>query len=257
MDIGERITSRQNPRIQWVVSLQKPEQRQKKRRFLIEGRREVERAMENHFSVEMVFVADSVLIPQNFSPKMFRVTREVFAKISRRENPDGILAVAVLPENPLPKIIPTDALILLAERIEKPGNLGALIRSAEAAGCALLILADTLTDIWNPNAIRASQGAIFALPIAVCSNDEALQFLRMHGVPIIATMPDASVDYWGAFSGKTAAIAAGNEHRGLSEFWQKNADLAVSIPLYGKASDSLNVGIATALCLYEFRRTHR
>jgi TrmH family RNA methyltransferase len=252
----ECISSRRNPHVRWVATLQKPERRRKEGFFTIEGRREVMRALENDFPVEMIFLMESVEFPTECIGQVFRVPPEVFAKISCRENPDGILAVAALPKTSLPAKLPTGALVLLAEGLEKPGNLGAIIRTAEAAGCALVIFADPLTDLWNSNAIRASQGAIFGQNIAVCSNGEALQFLRANTLPIAVTALDARTDYWDAFSSDSVAIAVGNEHNGLSKFWRENADLAVRIPMCGNTADSLNVGIAAALCLYEFRRTH-
>ncbi|MDR2676969.1 MAG: RNA methyltransferase [Puniceicoccales bacterium] len=252
----ERISSRQNPYIRWVISLRKPEQRRTEGFFTIEGHREVSRALENNFQVEMLFLMDSVAFQTDQIGRVCYLPPEIFAKISSRENPDGILAVASFPPNSLPNRLPAGVLVLLAEGLEKPGNLGAIIRTAEAVGCDLVILANPLTDIWNPNVIRTSQGAIFGQNITVCSNSEALSFLRKNNIPIAITAPDAQRDYWDAFSSDSLAIAVGNEHHGLSEFWRGNADLSVRIPMCGKTSDSLNVSIATALCLYEFRRTH-
>ncbi|MDR2341382.1 MAG: RNA methyltransferase [Puniceicoccales bacterium] len=250
------ISSRQNPNILWVATLRKPERRREEGFFAIEGRREVLRALDNNFSVKMIFLINTVSFRAEHIDQVFRVTPEVFAKISCRQNPDGILAVAELPKSFLPVQLPNSALVLIAEGLEKPGNLGAIIRTAEAAGCDLVIFADPLTDPWNPNVIRASQGAIFGQNIACCSNDEALLFLNKNNIPIVATVPDAQRDYWDAFFSDSLAIAVGNEHHGLSKFWLKNANLPVRIPMCGDTSDSLNVGIAAALCLYEFRRTH-
>ncbi|MDR1456710.1 MAG: RNA methyltransferase [Puniceicoccales bacterium] len=252
----ERISSRQNPHVRWVASLQKPERRYEEGFFTIEGRREVLRALDNDFPVKMVFLMDAVAFPTDRIERIFYVTPEVFAKISYRENPDGVLAVAKMPKNSLPDQLQNEALVLLAEGLEKPGNLGAIIRTAEAVGCNLVIFTDLLTDLWNPGVIRASQGAIFGQKIAVCSNGEALLLLRKNTIPIAITAPDASISYWNAFSSNSIAVVVGNEHHGLSKFWLENADLAVRIPMCGSTSDSLNVGIATALCLYEFRRTH-
>jgi TrmH family RNA methyltransferase len=236
--------------------LQRPEYRHRAGFFIIEGRREVLRALDNNFSVKAIFLTDSVVFPTDGIGRIFYVTPEVFAKISRRENPDGILAVAALPKNSLPAQLSPKALVLVAEGLEKPGNLGATVRTAEASGCDLVIFTNSLTDLWNPNVIRASQGAIFGQNIAVCSNDEALFFLRKNNIHIAITTLDASRNYWDAFSSDSVAIAVGNEHHGLSEFWRKNADLAVRIPMCGNTSDSLNVSTAAALCLYEFRRMH-
>jgi TrmH family RNA methyltransferase len=182
------------------------------------------------------------------------VSDAVFAKISARENPDGILCVAKIPTVCLPEKLPENSLIVVAEGLEKPGNLGGILRSMEAAGCSLLILAESQIDPWNSNAIRASQGAIFSIPIVSCSGEEALRYLRGKGVTVVATTPAAEKSHWEAPLFGSLAVVAGNEHGGLSDFWLANADLKIRIPMFGGTSDSLNVGIATALVLYEIRR---
>jgi TrmH family RNA methyltransferase len=242
-----------------VANLRKAEERSKEKRFLIEGRREVSRALENGFIPEMLFFRED--IPQeswfNVSSQYFSVTKEVFEKISGRENPDGILAVASMKNLSLPTQVPKDAIILLLEQLEKPGNLGAILRTAESIACSLVILTNPLSDIWNPNVIRASQGAIFSLTLAITTNEEALNFLQRHHIPIVATTPRAEITYWDHLKESPIALAAGNEHFGLSDFWMEHSHIKVSIPMFGQTSDSLNVGIATALCLYEIRRCRK
>lgn len=256
MVLQQLIKSRQNSLIRRVARLHKAEWRQRERLFIIEGAREVRRALQNGFDVEMLLLIQGTQMDSSFSaiPVLIPVTNEVFAKISLRENPDGILAVATLPQNDLPNELAADSLLLLVERMEKPGNLGAIIRTAECTACALIIVADPLTDLWNANVIRASQGAIFSIPIAICNNEEALQFLRKQKLSIVATSPSAKNCYWDNLPPRNLAIAIGNENRGLSDFWLQCSDVAVHIPLWGTTSDSLNAATAAALCLYEARR---
>jgi TrmH family RNA methyltransferase len=254
----EFIGSRQNPRIRDLLLLRKPEMRRQRGEFLIEGLRETARAAENFFEICEVFVTAEALpsLPTALlGKKITQVSGGVFEKISLRENCDGVLCRATIPRRSFPESLPADALIVVAEHLEKPGNLGALLRSMEAAGCCLCLLSDPLTDPWNPNVIRASQGALFALPPLTCSNGEALHFLRHHRIPIAATSPSAGTSYWGALPPPPLAIIAGNEHSGLSEFWLRAADYAVSIPMRGQTGDSLNVATATTLCLYESLRS--
>jgi TrmH family RNA methyltransferase len=256
----EPITSRRNPRILELVRLRRPDVRREMGRFLVEGRRESLRAHRNSLEILGIFATAAALKEWDEleelarSAPLFPVSDSVFEKISARENPDGLLCVAATPPNRFPAALPPDALVVVAERLEKPGNLGALLRTMEAAGCDLLILADPLTDLWNPHAIRASQGAIFAVPAVTCSSGEALRFLRANGVTVVATAPAAPRSYWDALPAGPLAIVAGNEHDGLGNFWLNAADLAVHIPMRGGTSDSLNVTTATALCLYEALR---
>jgi TrmH family RNA methyltransferase len=253
----ERIHSRKNVRIRHLVQLRKAEVRRQCGQFLIEGLRESQRAVRNSVEILDIFVSDFAvdkLQSLQTQCEQHVVSDEVFQIISARENPDGILCVGKIPPNSLPSALPDNSLVVVVERMEKPGNLGALLRTMDAVGCALLLVSDPLTDLWNPNVVRSSQGALFAVPSAVCSNEEALIFLRKNSVKIVATTPAASRTYWNALPKSTMAVVAGNEHSGLSDFWLQNSDLQVSIPMRGRASDSLNVHTATALVLYEALR---
>jgi TrmH family RNA methyltransferase len=256
----EIITSRQNPRILALMHLRKPEERRKRRQFLVEGFRESVRAAENGMESREIFVTRDRYpsLPPPLAERPLTVVSDgVFAKISARENPDGILCLATIPELQFPATLPANAMVVVMEGMEKPGNLGALLRSMDAAGCNLCLLTDPLTDPWNPHVVRASQGALFSIPLVCCTNDQALRFLRRHRIPAIATSPSATQIYWNSFPSSALAIVAGNEHRGLSPFWQREADQTVSIPMAGSAADSLNVATATTLCLYEALRMRK
>lgn len=256
----ERITSRQNPRVKMLLALRKPEQRRRNQRFLVEGFRELDRAIQNHFSVECIFFSEhfSKKIPASWNAfSSIELSEEVFEKVSGRENPDGVLAVVHMPETPLPNALPENALIVVAEQIEKPGNLGAMLRSCESAGVDYFILAEPLTDLWNPNAIRASQGAIFGIPIAIARNEDVASFLEHEGVQVFATTPHTKNLYWNQEYQKSTAFLMGNEHAGLSDFWLQRATMPIAIPMKGATSDSLNVNVSLTLCLYEALRVRQ
>ncbi|MDR2664159.1 MAG: RNA methyltransferase [Puniceicoccales bacterium] len=254
----ERIESEKNSHIRRLVRLRRPRDRHRLGQFLIEGLRECHRAAENGWELLELY-GTSAVFAQALPPcrEAFLLPDKLFGKISARENPDGLLATAAIRQCPLPQSLPPNALVIVAEAMEKPGNLGAILRSAEAAGCQLLLLADPLTDVWNPNAIRASQGAIFAVPLAICTGEAAIRFLRENGVGIVAAAPAAERCYWDSLPGGSIAIAIGNEHGGLSGRWLREADLTVRIPMEGSTSDSLNASVAAALLLYEALRTRR
>ncbi|MDR0340332.1 MAG: RNA methyltransferase [Puniceicoccales bacterium] len=254
----ERIESGKNPRIGRLVRLRRVRERRRRGQFLIEGRRECGRAVANGWELLELYGTAAAFADGLFPCRSaFLLPDGLFSKISVRENPDGILATAAIPQCALPQSLPLDALVLVAESLEKPGNLGALLRSAEAVGCRLLILADPLTDIWNPNAVRASQGAIFAVPMAICTSEEAVRFLKQNDVRIVAAALSAARCYWDSLSVGPLAIVVGNEHSGLTNRWLQDADLTVRIPMEGDTSDSLNVSVAAALLLYEALRLRK
>ena len=164
-----------------------------------------------------------------------------------RERPEGLLALTPVRDNDLAKFpVQPDGLYLVAEAVEKPGNLGSLLRSADASGVAGLLLCDKRTDLYNPNTLTASTGAIFHVPIAECPSEQALAWLRAHGVATLAATPHTDKAYYDVDLTGPVAVVVGAEQYGLSDFWMDNADLKVAIPMLGKI-DSLNVAIATSV----------
>jgi TrmH family RNA methyltransferase len=147
-------------------------------------------------------------------------------------------------------------LLLVAESVEKPGNLGALLRTADSAGCDALLICDPVTDVFNPNVVRSSQGAVFSVPVAVCSSTEAAAWLRSNKIKTLATTPAATKTFWDVDAKNPTALLLGSEKDGLSEFWLKGADEKISIPQAG-LSDSLNVSMAAAIVLFEAVRQRR
>lgn len=258
----ERITSRQNERVKTLVKLKDRKGREDEGCFVIEGFREISHALHNHIPFQELWVCPKYFrsdefnaLVQSITPHVkttIEVPEEVFEKISHREGPDGLIVVAKEQQTQLSNLkLPQNPLILLVEAVEKPGNLGALIRSAEASGVNALIVTDPVTDIHNPQVIRSSQGLVFGLPIVVCNNQDALDFLTQHNIPVYATSPKATTHYWDVNLSTAATIAVGSEKDGLSDFWLNNKSVInITIPMPGHA-DSLNVNSAATIVLFE------
>ena len=251
------ITSVQNPRIKQFVKLRDDKrQRRLEAMMLVEGWDEISLAIEAGYRPQTLLVAPELTDRRSsgISSEIITVTRSVFKKISFRENPDGWLAVIPTPHKTLKdlKLNPIPFFII-AESIEKPGNLGAIMRTADAAAVDALLVCDTRTDIYNHNVVRSSRGTLFTVPTIEVSNSDAYTFLRDHRVSIISTTPQADAIYTQQNLNGPIAIAVGTEDRGLSDFWMQKADLKVKIPMAGKVN-SLNVSIATALIVYEVVR---
>ncbi len=253
------ITSKTNPKIKNVVKLQKSSERREQNRIIIEGRREIERAVACGFVVDTLFICNDILkeavnITAN---NVEEVTLEVFEKIAYREGSDGLLAVAIPKYADLKSFKPKkNPLIIVLETVEKPGNLGAIMRTADAAGVDAVIIADPRTDLYNPNAIRASIGTIFSVPLLACSSEECINWLRENEIKIYCTYLKASIDYLEADFRQGSAIVMGTEATGISDIWVDAADQNLIIPMNGIA-DSLNVSVTTAIVVFEAIRQRR
>jgi TrmH family RNA methyltransferase len=248
------ITSPQNPRIKHAVKLREDKrQRQRDRLMLVEGFDELTLAAAAGMQAQTLFIAPELGGRQidGLAAETVTVNRVVFEKLSYRENPDGCLGLFPIPEKSLQDLKPgTPSLVIAAESIEKPGNLGAILRSADAAGVDALLVCDPRVDLWNPNVVRASRGTLFTTPAVETDNIAALAWMRRHGMQILAATPSADVLYTDADLTRPVAVLVGTEDAGLSPFWMTEADLKVRIPMRGKVN-SLNVSIATALILFE------
>jgi TrmH family RNA methyltransferase len=258
------ITSLQNPRIKNAVKLRDPRQRRRQDRILIDGVREITRAFHAGVQFVEVFVCDSLCS----SPECRRLLDElaqaevplvptveaVFARLAFGDRAEGIVAVARLPARRLEDLrLPDGSLIAILEGIEKPGNVGAVLRSADGAGVAAVIVAGGGTDLFNPNCIRASLGTIFTTPVCSATSDEVRIWLQAGTWRVIATRVDAQLDYTSAdYRGRTA-IVLGSEAAGLSPTWQGDDVQAVRLPMLGTA-DSLNVSATAAVLFYEALR---
>jgi TrmH family RNA methyltransferase len=237
------ITSLDNPRVKDVLRLRKGRERRRAGLFVAEGPREVERALAAGLHVVATYFAPALIE----WPGGEEVSERVLARMAYRTEPEGVLAVVEAPQRELPR---DGTLYLAAVGIEKPGNLGALARTAAAAGADALLVADAQVDPWNPNAIRASTGAVFTLPIVATTLDE----VRSLPAQLVATAPAATLPYTEADLAQPATIAVGSEDAGLPPEWLDAAELTVSIPLAAGAPDSLNAAVAAAVVLFEARR---
>ena len=259
-----RITSRHNERVKQAARLHNARDRAEQRRFAIDGIREIGRAIDGGAEVLEAFACDELLASDEARSLVARleaadvpvwqVDRDVFAKVAYGARHEGLVAVARLPEFPLAALkLPADPLVAVLVGIEKPGNVGAVLRSADGAGVSAVVVADGGTDLLNPNTIRASLGTAFTVPVAVATGAETLAWLREHGVTIYTARPDAERRYdTSDFVGPTAVVL-GSEAEGLGADWHVPDVRAIKLPMHG-AADSLNVSAAAAVLLYEARR---
>jgi TrmH family RNA methyltransferase len=264
------ITSLQNPKVKQVNHLRDKSERDETQQFIIEGFRELLRAAESKHQMDSLFICPELFLGSNESTlierimkdnprcKLFTCTEAVFRKFSYRDRPDGLLSVAPQQRRSLQdleKQLKTvkSPFLIVAEAIEKPGNLGTILRSSDAVGLDALIVCDRCTDIHNPNVVRASVGTLFTVPVVEAEGIETLNWLKSQGIAILAATPSAELEFTEVDMTQPLAIAVGTEQLGLSSFWMENATLQVKIPMNGVA-DSLNVAMATTLLLYEALR---
>ena len=255
------ITSLQNPRIKEAVKLRERRDRDQSGLFLIEGYRELKRAIDAGRKVQCLLYCPELFLGENEQELIEKsgalalsCTPEVFAKISYRDRPDGLLAIAPQVHLGLKELhLSSTPFLVIAESIEKPGNLGTILRSCDAAHVDGVIVCDPTTDIHNPNVVRSSVGTLFTLPVVEASLEETLAFLGQHQIHIVAATPHAKQTHIEADLTKPIAIAVGTEQYGLSPALMNLSDCQVRIPMLGVA-DSLNVASATTLMLYEVLR---
>lgn len=261
------LTSTQNPRIKEVLHLRERRARDQQDLFLIEGYRELLRATDAEWPIAELFFCPELFLGENEDSlisrlrakgvRLFSCSEAVFHKISYRDRPDGLLAIAQQRHINLTDINAKNSpLLVVAEAIEKPGNLGTILRTADATAADALIVCDRCTDIFNPNVVRASVGTLFTVPVVEAPGQTTLEWLKKHRIAILAATPNASHEYTEVDMTRPLAIVVGTEQLGLSDLWLAEADLQVSIPMCGVA-DSLNVAMATALLLYEALRQRR
>src|SRR5260221_4476945 len=250
----DEITSLQNQRIKEAAKLRERRERTKQRRILIDGVREIRRAIEAGVEIAEAFVCEPLcrtsdcrqLIDQleSLPLRQTRVTPTVFEKLAYGDRAEGVIAVANTPERTLNDLrLPSNPLVAVLEGVEKPGNIGAVLRSADAAGVSALIVADGGTDLFNPNAIRASLGAIFSVPVCAAPAAEARDWLVDQKLAIFAARDDAETIYTSVDLARPAAIVLGSEAAGLSETWNADGVAPIRLPMYGHV-DSLNVSTA-------------
>lgn len=221
--------------------------------MLVEGYDEIQLALSAGHEPQTLLSSPELVTRQlEFSgAETLTVTRAVFEKMAYRDNPDGWLAIFPILHMTLDDLKLSDVpLIIVAESVEKPGNLGAILRTADAAQVDALLVCDPRVDVWNPNVVRASRGALFNVPVVECDNEAALEWLKRGETRVLAATPSADQVYSDVDMTQPIAIAVGTEAEGLSSFWMSNADVKVRIPMMGIVN-SLNVSVSTALIVYE------
>lgn len=262
------ITSFQNPKYKSVLSLMERRDRKKEKKFLIEGFRELTRAYIGGCKFHELWICPELFLGENESDLIaniqakgaviYKVPKPLFEKLSYRDRPDGLLAVSPffhVTLDDIEKMIhsKSDCLLLIAEGIEKPGNLGSILRSSDAVKVDAVISCDPRTDIFNPNVIRSSVGTLFTQPVAEAESLQCLEFLKKHGFKLMAATPSGDKVYTDCDLKGKIALIVGCEQLGLTPLWMNECDIRVRIPMLGIA-DSLNVSTATTLLLYEYRR---
>ncbi|NJK85538.1 MAG: RNA methyltransferase [Bacteroidales bacterium] len=257
----EIITSLQNNRIKQVVRLQKHNERMKQNLFVIEGAREISMALKYGYVVQSLFMCpslpgfyDKILKNLPSTIQLIEVTPAVFDKMAYREQSDGLLALAVPHKIELEDVqVNTNPLIIVLETVEKPGNLGAILRTADAASATAVLICDPKTDIYNPNVIRSSLGCIFSNQVVTCTSEQALSFFKKQGIATFAACLQTNTHYHHADLSIPMALVMGTEATGLSDFWLNNSTHRIKIPMLGTV-DSLNVSASTAIILFEALR---
>lgn len=265
------ITSLQNPQVKQLVKLRNRRERDETKLYIIEGYRELLRALEQNAKLETIYFCPELFLGSSENSllerasamgiKLALLSTAAFRKVSYRDRPDGLLGVGeqqfrTLKEAESLLTRTKNPIILIVETLEKPGNLGSIIRSSDGAGVDAIFVCDPATDIHNPNVIRSSVGTFFSIPLFVTTSGEAHALLERHKVPIYATSPDSSIVYCELDYRGPTAFAMGREQVGLSSFWLDRATQVISIPMLGIA-DSLNVSNATTILLYETLRQRK
>ena len=256
------ITSPANPKLKYVVRLRSCSEREESGEMIVEGYRECRRALDNGYRPRALFHCPEFYLKNEHEPalvaecaqagaEIYTCSKACFAKIAYKERPDGLLMVGPHISIHLDDLVlPENALVIVTEAIEKPGNLGTILRSADAAKAAAVIVCDRTTDIHNPNVVRASTGTMFSVPVVEATSEEALGWLKAHGFKILAATPHAEKLHFEVDLTGKVAIALGAEQYGLTARWMDGAELRVRIPMLGMA-DSLNVSAAATILVYE------
>ena len=255
--LEQKITSAQNPKIKLLQTLQKKSaERRAQGLFVVEGVRELEHCLEAGYQLHAVFHCPDLLqqLPAGVKAQQcacYEVTADLYAKIAYRATTEGI--VAEVRERPLALedlTLSEHPLIVVLESVEKPGNLGAVLRSADAAHADAVVVCDPLTDLYNPNLIRSSIGALFTVPCVACTSEACIRFLKEHGIRILTAQLQDSHLYYDTDMRQGTAIVMGTESTGLTDSWRKAADAHIRIPMLGRL-DSLNVSVSAAILLFE------
>ena len=267
----EIITSAQNPKIKNLLLLQeKSRSRREQGLFVVEGRRELEHCLEAGFQIKTIFFCKDILPEGQLLPEAsalfsasgsncpsgseilcIEIPLELYKKVAYRDSTEGIIAEVEYKSLTLEDLqLPENPLVVVLESVEKPGNLGAVLRSADAAGADAVFICDPLTDLYNPNLIRSSIGAVFTVPTVAVSSQEAIGFLKERGIQILTAQLQDSSLYYEVDMRRGTALVMGTESTGLTPLWRQAADAHIRIPMLGRL-DSLNVSVSASILLFE------
>lgn len=264
-----RIDSARNPLVKELAALKTRPARDRSGLTLVEGLREARRAVAAGLPVTHLLLCPGMTdataalealrrAVDTQGAETVELSPEAFGRVSMRQHPDGVALVARSPARDLTALaLPPVPLVLVLDGLEKPGNVGALLRSADAAGADAIVLSGKGTDLGNPNVVRASMGSVFALPVAVAGTEAALRWLRERGLRLVVATPHAAKAHWDADYRAGTALVLGAEHAGVAPAWLDAADERVRIPMRSRAADSLNVAVAGAVILFEATRQRR
>lgn len=258
------ITSAHNPHIKNAVKLREKKWRDSRKLMIIDGYRAINMALNNRVALKELFYCERFFKTSNEKALVdktkqkgagvFQVGEKVFSQMAYGDNPEGIIGITSQPKMKLADLpLGGSALYLILESLEKPGNLGALLRTSDAAGVDGVIVCDSKTDIYNPNVIRSSMGAVFTVPVVQADGHAVLEWLKKNRIKVIAATPSARTEYTRIDYKDACAIVLGSENKGISLVWADGADSKIKIPMCGQA-DSLNVSVAAAIILYEALR---
>lgn len=266
----ETITSPQNPKIKTLLELQeKSKARRREGLFVVEGLRELMHCISAGYQVHTIFACpeilqesilmeiDTAVSDKGYRCNYFYISRNIYEKVAYRGSTEGVIAELVCKSHSLEDLcLPENPLVVVLESVEKPGNLGAILRSADAAGVDAVIVCDPLTDMYNPNLIRSSIGGIFTVRTAATSSEEAIRWLKDKKIKIYTAQLQDSEWYYDTDMSKGTAIVMGTEATGLTDVWRNAADAHIKIPMLGKL-DSLNVSVSAAILMYEAVRQRK
>ena len=263
--MGEnKISSLQNTKVKQLVALQqKSSERRKQGVFVVEGIRELQHCLNAGYTINSIFfcpeLTDTGALSSLLSESIasYEVSSEVYEKIAYRGSTEGVIAIVQSKQLALKDLhLSKQPLLIVLESVEKPGNLGAILRSADAAGADAVIICDPLTDLYNPNLIRSSIGAIFSVPCIACSSDDCINFLKQNNINILTAQLQDSKLYYDTDMTCGTAIIMGTESTGLTDVWRKAADAHIRIPMLGQL-DSLNASVSAAILLFEAVRQRK
>lgn len=264
----EQITSAQNPKVKLLLELQeKSRTRRERGLFVVEGKRETEHCLEGGYSAETVFICPEIFGEREYSdlaagngplagllgsePLVIEVPAALYGRLAYRGGTEGIIAEMKTKIHSLEALhVGKNPLIVVLESMEKPGNLGAVLRSADAAGADAVIVCDPLTDLYNPNLIRSSIGGFFTVQSATASSEQTIEWLKGHNIQILTAQLQDSDWYYDTDMKRGTAIVIGTEATGLTDIWRSAADAHIKIPMLGKL-DSLNASVSAAILLFE------